>query len=251
MGLASRSRSPVRYGEEEAGANSEDEPLHVDISEDENCELKELCEQLQEQLSSAPMPLPGQLDIRTFFKVKPTAEEEAALSLGLTLAFDEMPSDSEAEEEALQRQGWNALEFDDMPLPSETEEEAAKSLGLSFGLDQELSVEEAYEEDALRHAFKEQFPEIEEHVEGGQHEQEAARSLGLSLCFDGASDMVEVCPSPATPPKRLLMARDSTGKPPQDAKRRRTTEALTGEIKPSEKLRHSRPDRATSEVSVH
>lgn len=183
MGLATRSRSPSIDTKSEA----------EDISSDEGETTGLLVDHEEVTSSSAeavvPLQLPGQTDIRRFFKAfdRFKSDEEAAFAMGLSLGMvgetDDWPKEVEIVEEA-----FDMLRAEDQ---YKAEEEAAAALGLSCGIDGDM---EYFPEDLEGILMEEERLEkietdaaevmaviFENCLDKYKVEEEAASFLGLSL----------------------------------------------------------------------
>ena len=197
-------------------------------------------------VSTQPLlKLPGQKDIRKFFKPYSesvqAANEEAAMAMGLSLG---MESDEEIEDVK------NSREAEEMDLDEvfrltmssyDAAEEAAIAMGLSFSMSPDMGddMEEFLEEMAGDVTWSYQLQmEAAEDAARNAADEEVAREMGLSLCLDSEDDAQEIkhmdkkarvetmtTPNPATPPKRALAAKTTDiVTPVHDAKKRRAVE---------------------------
>lgn len=203
----------------------------------------------QDEVSTQPLlKLPGQKDIRSFFKSYSEsvqdANEEAAIAMGLSLGMD---SDEEIEDSRICReaQEMDLEEVFRLTMSScDAAEEAAIAMGLSCSMSPDMGddMDELLEEVAgdVALSYQLQF-EAAEDAARNETDEQAAREMGLSLCLDGGDDAQEIervdkkarvettaTPNPATPPKRALAPKttDTNVTPVHDAKRRRVVDAI-------------------------
>lgn len=198
----------------------------------------------EDEVSTQPLlKLPGQKDIRKFFKPYSEsvqdANEEAAIAMGLSLS---MESDEEIEDVRIAREA-GEMDMDEvfrLTMSSyDAAEEAAIAMGLSFSMSPDMGddMDELLEEVAgdMTWTYHLQM-EAAEDAARNEADEEAARELGLSLCLDSEDDAQEhvdkkarvettATPNPATPPKRALAAKTTDSVTPfHDAKKRRVVD---------------------------
>lgn len=204
----------------------------------------------EDVVSTQPLlKLPGQKDIRKFFKPYSesvqAANEEAAIAMGLSLG---MESDEEIEDVQIAREA-EEMDLDEvfrLTMSSyDAAEEAAIAMGLSFSMSPDMGddMDEVLEEVAgdMTWSYHLQM-EAAEDAARNEADEEAAQEMGLSLCLDSEDDAQEIkhvdkkarvettaTPNPATPPKRALAAKttDSSTPLPKRALAAKTTDSAT------------------------
>jgi hypothetical protein len=180
------------------------------------------------------MKLPGQRDIRCFFQRN--ANYQAACGMGLDSCLDNDEDErNHVDTIAAEISETNRL-HDEWNMALASAEEAAVSMGLCFGMGEDMEeFLEGVAEDILRASLREEveFPTEDMY----ETDAEAARSMGLSLSIDDEDCVGQVekkprleesrCPVIATTPKRRAL-KEEKETPRQNSKRLRVTKETPG-----------------------
>jgi hypothetical protein len=188
--------------------------------------------------------LPGQMDIRSFFRCE--SDEQAARAMGLSLGLENDEDDGD-EFNVIAAEVLEVTKAQDhWSMALDAAEEAAVSMGLSMGMLSDMEdIVEDMADDIMVSKLREQFEAASAaRMDTYEVDEEAAREMGLSLSLDDDSNntghidkklrlnddhtLDAHCPAPATPPKRGV-PEDEKVTPLHNAKRVRVAKETAEE----------------------